>query len=78
MIRPTRLRDPRRLLRNAGWRLLRFLLSNEGVCMRYRPEDDYIRGPGLKWRQKHGLDRSMGSRALHRKRFRPRAGVLVV
>jgi hypothetical protein len=61
MIRSVFARDPRRMLRNVGLALFRFLLGNDGACMRYHPEAHYMRGPGPKWRQKHALDRSMGS-----------------
>lgn len=29
--------------------------SWDGPVARYRPEDHYVRGPGPKWREKHGL-----------------------
>jgi hypothetical protein len=61
MIRSALARDPRSLPRNAGLALLGFLLANEGACVRYRPEAHYMRDPGPKWRQKHGLDLSAGS-----------------
>jgi hypothetical protein len=27
-----------------------------GLVKQYRPEDHYMRGPGPKWREKHGLN----------------------
>ena len=27
----------------------------DGAVVKYRPEDHYMRGPGPKWREKHGL-----------------------
>ena len=35
-----------------------FDLSGDGPVKRYHPEDHYMRGPGPKWREKHGLDRA--------------------
>ena len=29
--------------------------SWDGEVVKYRPEDHYMRGPGPKWREKHGL-----------------------
>lgn len=44
------------LLGRAGVALLKFVTA---VCFgsttSYRPEDHYMRGPGPKWREKHGL-----------------------
>lgn len=54
-------RDSKGLVRKAALAISRLLLGNEGPRMRYRPEAHYMRGPGPKWRQKHGLDRSMKS-----------------
>jgi hypothetical protein len=47
------------LLRSVGGALVTFLgPSWDGPRGRYRPEDHYMRGPGPKWREKHGLDRA--------------------
>jgi hypothetical protein len=61
MIHPAIARDPKGLVRKAALAVFRFLLGNDGAPVRYRPEDHYMRGPGPKWRQKHGLDQSVGS-----------------
>jgi hypothetical protein len=61
MIQPAFARDPKSLVRKAALATFRFILGNDGARMPYRPEAHYMRGPGPKWRQKHGLDRSMGS-----------------
>jgi hypothetical protein len=54
-------KDPKSLVRKAALAIFRFLLGNDGVPVRYRPEAHYMRGPGPKWREKHGLDQSVGS-----------------
>jgi hypothetical protein len=47
------------LLRRAASSLLTFFSSSwVGRAGKYRPEDHYMRGPGPKWRKKHGFDRS--------------------
>jgi hypothetical protein len=55
------LADSLGVLRNAALGLFHFLVGNDSARMRYRPEAHYMRGPGPKWREKHGLDRSRGS-----------------
>ena len=35
----------------------------ERLCNRYRPERHYMRGPGPKWREKHGGERRLGQAA---------------
>jgi hypothetical protein len=37
------------------WRAVR-----EHLFARYHPERHYMRGPGPKWREKHGLERRLG------------------
>jgi hypothetical protein len=61
MIYPALARDPKSLARRAALAVFRFLVGNDGPRMRYRPEAHYMREPGPKWREKHGLDRSMKS-----------------
>jgi hypothetical protein len=39
------------------WRWLRTALFDP-----YRPEQHYMRGPGPRWREKHGAERSSGQR----------------
>jgi hypothetical protein len=47
------------LLRRAAISLLTFFGSSwDGPAGKYRPEDQYMRGPGPKWREKHFLDRA--------------------
>ena len=47
------------VLRGAVTSLVRFLgPSWDGPVRRYHPEEHYMRGPGLKWREKHRLDRA--------------------
>ena len=45
---------------SAMWRMLLKDLADP-----YRPELHYMRGPGPKWRQKHGLDTVSESAELH-------------
>jgi hypothetical protein len=61
MIRSAFAGDPKSMLRKAALALFRLLVGNHGGRLRYRPEAHYMRGLGTKWRQKHGLDQSMGS-----------------
>jgi hypothetical protein len=53
-------KDPKSLVRRAALAIFRLLLGNDGVPVRYRPEAHYMRGPGPRWREKHGSDQSMG------------------
>ena len=49
---------PGSLLRKAGVALLTFLFpSAYGPLAKYRPQDHYMRGPGPKWREKHGRNK---------------------
>jgi hypothetical protein len=54
-------KDPKSLVRRAALAIFRLLLGNDGVPARYRPEAHYMRGPGPKWREKHGSGQSVGS-----------------
>jgi hypothetical protein len=54
-------KDPKSLVRRAALAIFRLLLGNDGVPVRYRPEAHYMRGPGPKWREKHGSDQSVVS-----------------
>ena len=60
---------------SASW--LRFWVRpGTAPVVKYRPEDHYMRGPGPKWREKHGLD-AQSSRASGRAppvNARPRSG----
>lgn len=47
------------LLAKAGVAMLKFLtVVWVGSAQKYQPERHYMRGPGPKWREKQGLDRS--------------------
>jgi hypothetical protein len=52
------------MLTKVGTAMLKILgASWGGHVTKYRPEDHYMRGPGPKWRQKHGLSHSHRSNA---------------
>ena len=61
MIYTAQARDQRGLARKVALAIFRFILGSYGPRMRYRPEAHYMRGPGPKWREKHGQDRPMKS-----------------
>ena len=61
----TELAHARCVVCEAGQRLATAILVRvRGVFDPYRPELHYMRGPGPKWRAKHGVGRSRQSRRL--------------